>query len=256
MSAGGQAMTPQDAGLEGKRILVTGAARGLGRATSLWMAAMGADVIAADLQDCSETAADGGGRVTPLRIDLADVASSCRILDGIGAEKPVYGLVNAAAILLRRPLAELSEEDMAKQIAVNQTGAFFLARACLSQMIAAGQGGRIVMFTSQGAFSGGYHGSVTYSMTKAAVTALVKALARDGAPHGVTVNAIAPGAADTPMLRDDMTPEALAAFQASIPMGRVAKPEEIAAPAAFLLSHWGAYITGTTLHVNGGQYMP
>jgi NAD(P)-dependent dehydrogenase (short-subunit alcohol dehydrogenase family) len=249
-------MTPHDLGLAGKRILVTGAARGLGRATSLWLAGLGADVIAADLQDCSGTAAEGGGRVTPLRIDLSDVAATRRVLDALAAERPIHGLVNAAAVLLRRPLDDMTEDEMARQIAVNQTGAFFLARAALAQMVTAGQGGRIVMFTSQGAFTGGYHGSIPYSMTKAAVTALVKALAREGAPHGVTVNAIAPGGADTPMLRDGMTPEALAAFQASIPLGRIASPEEIAAPAAFLLSRWGAYITGTTLHVNGGQYMP
>jgi NAD(P)-dependent dehydrogenase (short-subunit alcohol dehydrogenase family) len=123
-------------------------------------------------------------------------------------------------------------------------------------MIAAGQGGRILLFTSQGAFTGGFHGSVPYSMTKAAVTALVKSLAREGAPHGVTVNAIAPGGADTPMLREGMTPAALTNFQSGIPMGRIATPNEIAAPAAFLLSRWAAYITGTTLHVNGGQFIP
>jgi NAD(P)-dependent dehydrogenase (short-subunit alcohol dehydrogenase family) len=248
-------MTTSDTGLDGKRILVTGAARGLGQATAIWLAGMGANVIAADLEDCSATVDMGGGHVTPLHLDLGDVAATEKAFAALVADSAIYGLVNAAAVLLRRPLSELCQDEVARQVAVNQTGAFFLARAALMHMIAAGQGGRIVMFTSQGAFTGGYHGSVIYSMTKAAITAMVKSLAREGAPHGVTVNAIAPGGADTPMLREGMTPEALAAFQASIPMGRIASPEEVAAPAAFLLSRWAAYITGTTLHVNGGQYM-
>ena len=248
-------MTTPNAGLDGKRILVTGAARGLGQATAVWLAGMGANVIAADLEDCSATVEKGGGHVTPLHLDLGDVVGTEQAFADLVANGSIFGLVNAAALLLRRPLTELGQDEAARQVAVNQTGAFFLARAALMHMIAVGQGGRIVMFTSQGAFTGVYHGSVIYSMTKAAITAMVKSLAREGAPHGVTVNAIAPGGADTPMLREGMSPQALAAFQASIPMGRIALPEEVAGPVAFLLSRWAAYITGTTLHVNGGQYM-
>jgi NAD(P)-dependent dehydrogenase (short-subunit alcohol dehydrogenase family) len=249
-------MTPSDLGLWGRRILVTGAAQGLGQATALWLAGLGADVVAADLRDCTETVSAGAGRVTARHIDLADGPGAAKTFEDVDAEAPLWGLVNAAALLLRRPTAETTEAEISRQIAVNQSGAFFLARAAMARMIAGGEGGRILMFTSQGAFTGGFHGSIPYSMTKAAVTAMVKALAREGAPHGVTVNAIAPGGADTPMLRDGMTPAALAAFQSGIPMGRIATPDEIAAPAAFLLSVWAGYITGTTLHVNGGQFLP
>lgn len=244
-----------DLGLAGRRILVTGAARGLGQATALWLAALGARVIAADRDDCTDTLVRGGGQVTTLRIDLADGPATARAVDELATDAPLWGVVNAAAILLRRPTGQTTEAEIAQQVAVNQTGAFFLARAACARMMAGGRGGRIVQFTSQGAFTGGLHGSIPYSMNKAAVTAMVKALARDGAPHGVTVNAIAPGAADTAMLRDGMTPEALAAFQATIPMGHIATPDDIAAPVAFLLSDWAGYITGTTLHVNGGQYI-
>lgn len=249
-------MGPGELGLTGRRVLVTGAARGLGQATAVWLARLGADVVAADLDDCADTVAAGDGRVTGRRIDLADAPAAARVVDEVAAEVPLWGVVNAAALILRRPLHQTTEAEITRQIAVNQTGAFFVARAALARMVAQGHGGRIVLFTSQGAFTGGFHGSVPYSMTKAAATALVKSLARDGAGYGVTVNAIAPGAADTSMLRDGMTPDALASFQAGIPLGRIATPDEIAAPVAFLLSEWAAYITGTTLHVNGGQFIP
>ena len=249
-------MTPPDPGLDGQRILVTGAARGLGQAITLWLAQMGARVVAADVDDCAATVDRGGGRVAALRLDLGDGAATGRAVADLSEDGPLWGVGNAAAVLVRRPLAAFEDADVARQVAVNQTGALFLARAALAQMIAGGRGGRIVMVTSQGAFTGGFHGSVVYSMTKAAVTAMIKPLAREGAPHGVTVNAIAPGAADTAMLRDGMTPAALADFAASIPMGRIAAPDDIAGPTAFLLSRWAGYITGTTLHVNGGQFMP
>ncbi len=249
-------MGPGDLGLTGRRVLVTGAARGLGQATALWLAGLGAEVIGADLEDCTDTVAAGGGRVTARWIDLADGPGAAEVVEQVAEDGPLWGVVNAAALLLRRPLDATTEAEVARQVAVNQTGAFFLARAALARMVAGGQGGRIVMFTSQGAFTGGFHGSVPYSMTKAAVTALVKSLAREGAAHGVTVNAIAPGAADTAMLREGMTPAALASFKSGIPMGRIATPDEIAAPVAFLLSGWAAYITGTTIHVNGGQFIP
>jgi NAD(P)-dependent dehydrogenase (short-subunit alcohol dehydrogenase family) len=93
-------------------------------------------------------------------------------------------------------------------------------------------------------------------MNKAAVTALVKSLARDGATDGITVNAVAPGAVDTAMLRGGMSEADLAAFATRIPMGRIGATDELAGPTAFLLSAWASYVTGTTLHVNGGQYLP
>ena len=242
-----------DLGLDGRRILVIGAAQGIGRATAIWLSELGAEVIAADIQDCAETVALSKGAVGR-HFDLADPAMIQSTIAELDDEKPLYGVVNCAGLLMRRPLDETTPEIIARQTEVNQYGSFFLARAALERMQARGEG-RIVLYTSQGAFTGGFHGSVPYAMNKAAVTALVKSLARTAAPHGVTVNAVAPGGIDTAMMRGGLSEADLDAFRAMIPMNRLGMPDELAGPTAFLLSKWAGYVTGTTIHVNGGQLM-
>jgi len=244
-----------DPGLEGRRILVVGAAQGIGRATAVQLSNVGAELILADIGDCAETAAACQGSPRVERLDLSDKAATEALVAAHATDRlPLYGLVNCAGLLLRRPLDATSEDDFARQIAVNQSGSFYLARAVLAHMQAQG-GGRIVLYTSQGAFTGGFYGSIPYAMTKAAVTALIKSFSRMGAPHGVTVNAVAPGAADTAMFRGGMSAEDIANFTRQIPMGRVAHPDEVALPTVFLMSRWASYVTGTTMHVNGGQYL-
>ncbi|WP_180900385.1 SDR family NAD(P)-dependent oxidoreductase [Martelella soudanensis] len=247
-------LNPNDPGLSGRRILVVGAAQGIGQATAVWLAAQGADVIAVDIKPCTETVSMAGGGIRTHILDMTDTAGVTAAVEAANSDKPLYGVVNCAGLLLRRPLDETSEEEIARQTAVNQSGTFFLARAAMAAMIPHGIG-RLVLYTSQGAFTGGFNGSIPYAMNKAAVTALVKSLARHGAPHSITVNAVAPGAADTAMLRGGMSDADLEAFRRMIPMGRFADPVELAAPTAFLLSPWAGYITGTTMHVNGGQLM-
>jgi len=242
-------------GLDGRRVLVTGAAQGLGRATAMWLARLGAQVTLADRQDCAEAAAAAGNGAAAMSLDLTDTAAIEAAVEGLAAEAPLWGVVNCAGLLLRRPLDTVTRAEVEAQIAVNQTGALFLARAALAVMRRQGQRGRIVLYSSQGGFSGGFHGSLPYAMTKAAITVLVKSLAREGAPDGITVNAVAPGAMDTPMLRGGMSAEDMASFTARIPMGQTGDPDEAAGPTAFLLGDWASYVTGTTLHVNGGQYM-
>ncbi|MCJ8323401.1 MAG: SDR family oxidoreductase [Rhizobiales bacterium] len=240
--------------LTGRKILVVGAAQGIGRATAIWLAGLGARVIPADIQDCDDTALACGG-VSSVKLDLSDRENIEAVINDLADnDGPLYGVVNCAGILLRRPLDDTTPDELELQTAINQSGAFYLARAAMKKMQTQGEG-RIVLYTSQGAFTGGFNGSIPYAMNKAAVTALVKSLARIGAPQGITVNAVAPGAVDTAMLRDGMTQQDLDNFQAMIPMRRFADPEELAGPTAFLLSEWAGYITGTTLHVNGGQLM-
>ena len=245
---------PNDLGLADRKILVAGAAQGIGKATAIWLSELGARVVAADIQVCGETA-DFRRNVKTLRLDLTESGKVDAVLADLNtAESPLYGVVNCAGLLMRQPLDELTDDAVALQTEVNQSGALRLARASLREL-SKNKAGRIVLFTSQGAFTGGYMGSVAYAMNKAAVAALVKSLARVGAASGVTVNAVSPGAADTPMLRTGMTAENLETFKQMIPLGRFADANEVAGPTAFLLSSWARYITGATLHVNGGQLM-
>lgn len=251
----GELLVPDDLGLKGRLILVTGAAQGIGRATAIWLARLGARVVAADIRDCSATVAECGAGAEAEQLDLADFDASAALVARLDTDElPLYGVVNCAGLLMRRPLDKVSVAEVESMAAVNQFGVFHLARAALQRMAARGTG-RIILYTSQGAFTGGLHGSTAYAMNKAAVTALMKSLARIGAPDGVTVNAVAPGAADTAMMRGDMTDEDLETFRKAIPLGRYATPDELAAPTAFLLSTWARYVTGTTMHVNGGQLM-
>ncbi|SLN64541.1 SDR family NAD(P)-dependent oxidoreductase [Roseisalinus antarcticus] len=244
-----------DLGLEGRRVLVTGAAQGLGRATAEWLAALGAEVTLADRQDCTEAARAAGNGARAVKMDLTDQADIETVVADMAAQGPLWGVVNCAGLLLRRPLEASTREEVELQQAVNQTGTFFLARAALAVMQKQGLGGRIILYSSQGGFSGGFNGSIPYAMTKAAVTALVKSLARAGGPDGITVNAVSPGAIDTAMFRGGMTQADIDDFTTRIPMGRIGEPDETAAPTAFLLSDWAGYVSGTTLHVNGAQYM-
>lgn len=244
-----------DLGLQGKTIIVTGAAQGIGRAAARWLAQLGAQVVLADLQDCTDAATEAGHGARAVPLDMTDLNSIDTMLADVVAAGPLYGVVNCAGLLLRRPLDISTPAEIDRQTAVNQTGVFNLARATLATLQRQGAGGRIVLYTSQGAFTGGFHGSIPYAMNKAAVTALVKSLARIGASDRITVNAVAPGAIDTAMFRGGMSASDISDFEKMIPMGRIGTPDEMAGPTAFLLSAWAGYITGTTLHVNGGQLM-
>lgn len=243
-----------DLKLTGKRILIVGAAQGIGQAVAIWLSNLGVNVILADIKPCDDTAKNCKNP-NIIRLDMSDKTNIENVMSDLSNDDvPLYGVVNCAGLLIRRPLEETTSDEVTLQDSINQSGAFYLARAAYQAMKKHGEG-RIILYTSQGAFSGGFDGSINYAMNKAAVTALIKSLARIAAPNGITVNAIAPGAADTAMLRGGMTEERLELFRKTIPIGRFADPNELAGPTAFLLSAWAGYITGTTLHVNGGQLM-
>ena len=246
-----------DFGLRGKRAMITGAAGGIGKATAQVFAELGCRLVLADIRaaEVAEVTAALGSMHLSLPLDLGDpaacesaVRSATAHLGGLDI------LVNAGAILLRRPLADVTSESLHAMTAVNMWGPLFLGRAAARQM-ADGGGGSITLFSSQGAYTGGYVGSTVYSMTKAAVAALIKSLAREYAGRSVRVNGIAPGAIDTPMIHAGVTDEALARFQEMIPMGRLGLPREVAMTCAFLAGPGAQYITGQMLHVNGGQLM-
>lgn len=251
---------PIDLGMAGRGYLVTGAAGGIGRAVCHAFAAAGAHVAAVDLDRAAVagTVAElpGEGGHLALSADLADIDRHQQLVsqavEGLGR---LDGLAHLAAVLRRhQDLDEITPEDWDAQLDVNLKATFFLNRAVAGHLRHAG-GGSITNFTSQGWLTGGFGGSVVYAASKGGVVSMSRGLARTLAPAGIRVNTVAPGAADTVMLRGGQSEEALADFIATIPLGRIADPSEVAGVPVFLASDHARYITGATINVTGGQIM-
>jgi NAD(P)-dependent dehydrogenase (short-subunit alcohol dehydrogenase family) len=165
-------------------------------------------------------------------------------------------LAHLAAVLRRREtIDDVTEEDWDVQLDVNLKATFFLNRSAARLFREQGNGGRIINFTSQGWWTGGFGGSVVYAASKGGIVSMSRGLARTLAPDGITVNTVSPGAADTAMMREGSTDEALAGFISMIPLGRMAQPSELAGIVLFLASDHASYITGATINVSGGQLM-
>lgn len=250
-----------DLGLEGKGAFVTGAAGGIGREVAIALAQAGARVAVVDLDQaaCEQVVAELERPDEHLAIgaDLTDLAAHDELL-GRAAQQlgRLDVLVCCAAILRRRnSIDEVTEEDWDAQFDINLKAVFFLNRAAATLFRGAGRGGRIVNFTSQGWWSGGFGGSVVYAASKGGIVSMSRGLARSLAPYGITVNSVSPGAADTAMMRSGMTDEGLAKFVEMIPLGRMAEPSEVASTVLFLASDLAGYVTGATLNVSGGQLM-
>jgi NAD(P)-dependent dehydrogenase (short-subunit alcohol dehydrogenase family) len=248
-------------GLRGKGAFVTGAAGGIGREVAIALAGAGARVAVVDVDQaaCERVVAELTDPDTHLAIgtDLRDLAAHDELLSRAAQ---TFGrldiLVCLAAVLRRRAtIYEVTEEDWDDQLDVNLKAVFFLNRAMATLLVAAGRGGRIINFTSQGWWTGGFGGSVVYAASKGGVVSMSRGLARTLAEHGITVNTVSPGAADTAMMRTGMTDEALADFIRMIPLGRMAQPAEVASAVLYLASNLATYVTGATINVSGGQLM-
>ena len=198
-----------------------------------------------------------GGPHLPLAVDLRPVAGHRQLIEKV---RDTFGqldvLVCTPAVLVRRAsVDEVSEQDWDFQHDVNLKSTFFLCQAAARAFREQGRGGRIITFTSQGWWSGGYGGSVAYAATKGGIVSMTRGLARSLAKEKITVNAVSPGAVDTAMMRSDMTDEGLAGVVANIPLGYMAHPSELAGTVLFLASDHAGYITGATINVSGGWLM-
>ena len=244
-------------GLDDAVVLVTGAARGIGRSVATAFDAAGARVVAVDLDPAVHTLDDELSHDhLCITHDLRPIDAHDALLDQITDR---FGCLNhvahVAAVLRRRnDVDEVTEDDWDVQVDVNLKATFFLLRAAAHRVIAAG-GGSMTAFTSQGWQSGGFGGSVVYAATKGGIVSMTRGLARTYAPKGVRVNAVSPGGAETPMMLGGLTEEGLRSFVQGIPMGRLAQPNEIAGSVVFLASQHAAYITGATINVSGGFLM-
>jgi len=243
---------------EGQIALVTGATRGIGAAIAQALGAGGATVIGTATSDSgaekiSVALANANIKGCGLKLDVTDQAAVERALAYIEKEYGTVGiLVNNAGITRDTLLMRMKEEDWQAILDTNLTSVFRMSRAVLKGMMKA-RSGRIISIASVvGAM--GNAGQTNYAAAKAGLIGFSKSLAREVGPRGITVNVVAPGFIDTDMTKD--LPEAhKEKLLVNIPLSRLGQPEEIAAAVAFLASKEAGYITGETLHVNGGMYM-
>lgn len=245
--------------LEGQVAIATGGSRGIGKGIARAFVQHGAHVllIARNEERLSAAAKDiasASSEVHCMAGDIADSSLSRRaaqfLLERFGR---IDIVVNCAGIITRALTEHLSDEDWKRVLDVNLSGAFYLSRAVLPHMRSR-RSGKIINIVSQMAKLPHPGASPSYEVTKAGLMALTRHLALHYAPHGVRVNAIAPGTIETGLQRD-MNPEALAKILGAIPMNRLGGIDEVAQAALFLASDMSSYITGEVLDVNGGSLM-
>ena len=243
--------------LNGEIALVTGATRGIGAAIAERLARDGARVIGT--ATTAEGAARIGANLAPsggrgLVLDVVKQDSIEAVIEDIEAKEGAVGILcNNAGITRDTLLLRMKEEDWDAVLDTNLASVFKLSKAVLRGMMKARKG-RIVSITSIVGLTGN-PGQANYAAAKAGILGFTKSLAREVGSRGITVNAVAPGFIDTDMTRA-LAEAQRAALNTQIPLGRLGQPADIAAAVAFLCSPDGAYITGETLHVNGGMYMP
>jgi len=240
--------------LAGRTALVTGAGRGIGRAIGIALARAGASVTLvarthADLQDVAAEIRANGGAASPIVLDVTDESAVRAAI----RELPTHDiLVNAAGTNRPEPIREVDIRTLDALMAVNVRATFIVTQAVVSRLLDESRTGVVINISSQMGHVGAANRSV-YCMTKHAVEGLTKALGVELAPHGIRVVSIAPTFIDTPLTRPFFAdPQFRADVLASIPLGRLGQPEEVAAAAVFLASPQAALITGSSLLLDGG----
>ena len=256
---GGRIVWNPGAGLEGRGVIVTGAAQGIGKATAEAFAGAGARVFAVDIkgEEVRRTVAGlaGPSHHRAKRYDLRDISG---LGDLVGEASELLGnlwaLAHVAGVLRRQPLDEVGEEEWDLQLDVDLKAGFFLCRAFGQALVAGGRGGRIVNFSSPGFIRGTRLGAHAYVAAKGGVVSMSRDFAGWYGPHGITVNTLLPGPIDTAMQHTDNTEEVVAAGVAACPLGRLGQPE-VASVVVFLASDHGSFISGAAISVTGGALM-
>jgi 3-oxoacyl-[acyl-carrier protein] reductase len=240
--------------LKGKHAVITGGASGIGLAIATAFTDEGAKVTIADrASDERLKAAALKAKAEARRVDVTNEAEVKDLFAKVAQQGGVDILVNCAGILVERPLLETSVEDFDRQIGVNLKGVFLTGREGLRLMVAQGRGGRVINIASELAYLGRENCSL-YCASKGGVLSMTRAWAREFAPH-VLINTIAPGPIDTPMLGIEQTSPETLAKESQNPLGRIGRPEEIAAAALFLAGPGGTFMTGQCVSPNGGAAM-
>ena len=244
--------------LKNKVVVVTGGAMGIGRQVAISTAREGARVIIGDInQEKSEKTIQiirsEGGEALFFKLDITDWNAVQQLIqfsiEMFGIPDALY---NSIAIYNRAKLAETEISDWERIMRINVTGSFFICKAVIPHMQKNG-GGSIILTSSSVGVQGTKANIFPYATSKYAITGMVKAAACDYVNQNIRVNCICPGPTDTPMIRGGRTPEELEKFVSSLPIGRLADPEEIAQSVVFLASDDSKFITGVALFVDGGQ---
>ena len=245
--------------LSGKVAIITGGARGIGRACAERFVREGAKVVVADIDRArgQETASELSGGGTKTLFVACDVGDSVQVSNLIAASVDAFGaldvLVNNAGILHTGDFMDLTEQDFDRVLRVNLKGPLLVGQAVARQLIDQGRGGAIVNLSSVGAVLAAPF-QAAYNVSKGGVAQLTRVMALSLAPHGIRVNAVGPGTIGTDMTNDMLKDDALRRrILSRTPLGRVGDPAEVAAVAVFLASEEASYITGQTVYCDGGR---
>jgi 3-oxoacyl-[acyl-carrier protein] reductase len=248
--------------LTGTVALVSGASSGIGAATAVMLAGLGARVAigyhnnSPGAEDTRDRILASGGTAVAIRSDVRQASEVQALVGRTVAELgPIDILVNnAGSLIARLTIQEITEQHLDDVYALNLKSAVLASQAVVASMVTRRRGA-IVNVVSIAGHTGGGPGAGAYASSKAALTCYTKSMARELAPHGVRVNAVAPGVIATPFHEEFSTPEMLQTFVSAIPLGRLGTPEECATAIAFLASPAASYIVGETIEINGGQLM-